>query len=99
MQATGKADRTDSSVTKMRLRDPNSKKFTAPKLLGLFTCILTTGLMVTTGSVRAEPHTVFAATSERNVTLRGPVKNSEAPPKLQSVAQKNTGSEAGRQPT
>lgn len=79
MQATGKADSTDSSVTKMRLRNLNSKKFTTPKLLGLFTCILTTGLMVTTGSIRAEPHMMFAATSElenteRNVRDRGDTK-------------------------
>jgi osmotically-inducible protein OsmY len=63
----------------MRLRNLNSKKFTAPKLLGLFTFILTTGLMLTTGSVRAEPHTMFAANSElenteRNVRDRGDTK-------------------------
>jgi osmotically-inducible protein OsmY len=149
MQATGKADSTDSSVTKMCLRNLNSKKFTTPKLLGLFTFILTTGLMLTTGSVRAEPHTMLAAdselenternvrdqgdtkkltpenqkatrsdrqitaairravvkdkslsrnahnakiiTREGNVTLRGPVKNSEEKTKLQSIAQKTRG--------
>lgn len=156
MQATGKTDVSDASVTKMCLRIFNSKKFTTPKLLGLFTFILTMGLMLTTGSVRAEPHvtvTILAANSELenternvrdrgnamkltpenqkatrsdrqitaairrsivtnkslsrnarnakiitrngNVTLRGPVENSEEKTKLQSIAKKTRGVKQG----
>ena len=47
----------DGSITKMRLKNRNSKKLTMPTLLAIFTFILTAGLMLTTGSVSAEQPT------------------------------------------
>jgi hyperosmotically inducible protein len=78
MQATGKADSTEATNTKMRLRSLG-KKLKMPKILGLSTVILTAGLMMTTGSVRAERHILGAANTElenteRNVRDRGEAK-------------------------
>lgn len=56
MQTTGKAGNADASVIRMCPRNLNSKKFTMPKLLGLFTFILTAGLMLTSGNVQAGQH-------------------------------------------
>jgi len=66
-------DNTDESVTKVCLRNLIGKKLMMPKLLGLFTFILTAGLILTTGSVRAEQHinlTILAANSELENTER-----------------------------
>lgn len=70
MQIIGKINDIGGSVTKNLSR----KKLTIPKLLGLFTFILTAGLMMTAGSVRAEQTTVMTLAAneglentERNV--------------------------------
>lgn len=52
MQTTGKSGNADASVIRMCPRNLNSNKLTMPKLLGLFTFILTAGLI--SGNVQAE---------------------------------------------
>lgn len=47
-------DTDDDSVMTIRLRNLNSKKLTMPKLLGIFTFILTASLLLTSGNVSAE---------------------------------------------
>lgn len=79
MQAISKADSTDASVIKMRLRNLDSKKLAMPKILGLFAFILTASLMLPAGSARAEQHTMVAAktdveNTERNARDRGDTK-------------------------
>lgn len=71
MQIISKKNNTDESNTKEYLKNFNRKEFTMPKLLGLVTFILTTGLMLSTGSVQAERFTsILAANSELENTER-----------------------------
>ena len=73
MQITGKLNNTDESVTKACLRNLVGRKLMVPRLLGIFAFILTAGLTLTTGSVRAEQHaglTILAADTELENTER-----------------------------
>jgi len=71
MQTLDKVNNTDESVTKVCQRNFNRKDLMIPKRLGLFTVALTAGLILTTGSVRAESATpMLAANSELENTER-----------------------------
>lgn len=72
MQTINKVNNTGKSNTKAHLKNFNRKEYTMPKLLGLFTFILTADLMLSAGSVRAEYTTsmTLAANSELENTER-----------------------------
>ena len=67
MQTLDKLNNTGESFIKVYLRNLKSKKLTLPKLLGLFTFMLTTCLMLTAGSAKAGQQAfpmMFAANPE-----------------------------------
>jgi len=72
MQIIGKENNTDESVTKAFPINFNRKECMLPKRLGIFTLTLLAGLMLSTGSVRAEhaTPTALAANSELENTER-----------------------------
>ena len=79
MQTLDKLNNTGEPFIKVYLRNLKSKKLTLPKLLGLFTFMLTTCLMLTAGSAKAGQQAfpmILAANpelenSERNVRDSG----------------------------
>jgi osmotically-inducible protein OsmY len=71
MQVIDKENNTDESNTNAYLKNFNRKEYTMPKLLGLVTFILTSGLMLSAGSVQAERITsILAVNSELENTER-----------------------------
>lgn len=69
MQTMGKANHTEESVIQAKPVAVNFQCLTMPKRLGLFTFAMTAGLMLTAGSVLAEPS--FPALTAAN----SPVEN------------------------
>lgn len=71
MQTSGKVNNTNNLITKACRKNFNHKKLTMSKRLGLFAFALTAGLMLTTGSVQAEPTaSTLAVNSELENTER-----------------------------
>lgn len=66
MQSIGTRNNTDESVT---------KQLTLPRLLGLFTFILTASLGLATGSVRAEQQPISATVLAANTELENTERN------------------------